>query len=253
MNPVTISAIILTLNEEANIKRCIDSLKGVADEILVVDSYSSDRTEEICKQEGVRFAQNRFEGFIEQENFASKMAISPYQFIIDADEEVSLELKKSLVQVKANWQYDAYSFNRLACYCGSWIKHCGWYPDKKIRLIDLRKGFWGGENPHHRFILNDNSKLGHLRGDVLHYAFNSIQDHVATANNYSTIAAHQIIKKGKYVSIILHLILNPLFTFFSKYFLRLGFLDGYYGFVICTISAIANYLKYSKALALKKK
>ena len=125
---VSISAVIITLNEERNIGRCLDSLQGVADEIVVVDSYSSDRTEEICRSHGARFIQHRFAGHIEQKNWAILQASHPYVLSLDADEALSYELTSSILEVKGNWTHDAYYFNRLTSYCGKWIRHTTWYP-----------------------------------------------------------------------------------------------------------------------------
>jgi len=141
---VKISAVIITFNEEKNIGRCLDSLQKVADEIVVVDSCSNDKTCEICEKYGVRFIQNRFKGHIEQKNFAMQQAEYDWVLSLDADEVLSLELTDSILKVKKDWVIDGYAFNRLTNYCGTWIRHCGWYPDTKLRLWDKRRGRWGG-------------------------------------------------------------------------------------------------------------
>lgn len=252
MNQINISAVIITLNEEANLGRCLDSLLGIADEILIVDSFSSDGTAEIARLKGARFIQNKFEGHIQQKNFAMIQAAHDYILSLDADEALSEELKKSIIQAKQNWANDAYSFNRLTNYCGKWIKYCGWYPDVKIRLWDRRKGKWGGENPHDKVIMEGGAAIKHLSGDLLHYSFPAISSHIRTANSFSDIAAREAHLKGRKSNLLLHIILNPWFTFIKKYFFQLGFLDGYYGFVICSISAFANFLKYTKLRELNK-
>ena len=144
---VKVSAVIITYNEERNIKRCLDSIVGVADEIVVVDSYSTDRTEEICKAYHVKFIQHRFFGHIQQKNWAILQATSPYILSLDADEALSDELRLSILKAKKNWTHDGYYFNRLTNYCGKWIRHTSWYPARKLRLWDSRKGSWGGFNP----------------------------------------------------------------------------------------------------------
>ncbi len=154
---VRISAVIITFNEERNIGRCLESLVGVADEIVVVDSYSTDRTEEICKSFDAKFIRHRFFGHIEQKNWAILQASSPYILSLDADETLSDELRKSILQVKKDWTHDGYNFNRLTNYCGKWIRHTSWYPARKLRLWDSRKGHWGGYNPHDRFLLTEKS------------------------------------------------------------------------------------------------
>jgi glycosyltransferase involved in cell wall biosynthesis len=242
---IKISAVIITYNEEWNIAYCIDSLSGVADEIVVVDSFSTDSTEQICKSKGVRFIQHTFEGHIEQKNYAMQQASNDYILSLDADERLSPELKKSIEGVKNNWQADAYYFNRLTNYCGKWIHHCGWYPDAKIRLWNRNKGNWGGVNPHDKVIMQGNSTQQFLPGDLLHYSFPTIESHYKTIESFSSIASKELFKKGV-PSNFIRLYLKPVFTFVKKYFFQLGFLDGHYGFIICKLSGYDVFLRYKK-------
>lgn len=249
---VKISTVIITLNEEKNIGRCLDSLNEVADEIVVVDSYSTDRTEDICSNKGARFIQNPFKGHIEQKNYAVSRANHDYILSLDADEALSEELKKSILHVKNNWNYDGYSFNRLTNYCGKWIRYCGWYPDRKLRLWDRRKGNWGGVNPHDHVIMQRNSSTSHLSGDLLHYSYYTIKQHIAQINSFSDIAAQAAYEKGRKSHLVVDILLNPLFTFAKKYFIKLGILDGYYGIVISINSAFGKFLKYIKLRELNR-
>src|SRR3954465_7519353 len=148
-----LSAVIITFNEEKNIARCLDSLIGIVDDVVVIDSFSTDKTEEICKSKGVRFIQHVFEGHIQQKNWAITQAKFPHILSLDADEALDETLKQSILLLKNNWQKDGYYMNRLTNYCGKWIRHCGWYPDKKLRLWDSRKGHWTGTNPHDKYEL----------------------------------------------------------------------------------------------------
>jgi glycosyltransferase involved in cell wall biosynthesis len=252
MNPVRLSAVIITLNEEKNIGRCLDSLIGIADEIVVVDSFSTDATEAICLSRGARFLQHKFEGHIQQQNYAKEQAAHDYIISIDADEELSSHLKNAILEVKKNWQSDGYVVNRLTSYCGKWIRHCGWYPDKNVRIWNRKKGKWGGENPHNK-ILIDSPQVGRLHGDLLHYSFPTIASHLKTINNFSEIAALAGARRRKKIYFLVHILGNPVFTFTKKYFFQLGFLDGYYGFVICVNSAFANFTKYAKLHELQRK
>ena len=252
MPETKISAVIITFNEDNNIARCIDSLRDVADEIIVVDSHSSDATEKICREKGVIFIQKSWQGYSETKNYANAQASFDYMLSIDADEALSEELKNSIRQLKTGDMLDGYYLNRLTNYCGKWIKHCGWYPDRKLRLWNRNKGSWQG-TIHEIVEMNSSAKCAPLNGDILHYSFNSIEDHIITANNFSRIAAEEIYAKGKSVNFIIDILLNPVFTFIRKYFFQLGILDGYYGFVICRISAFANFLKYTKIRELHKK
>ena len=249
---IKLSVVIITYNEATNIERCINSVKPIADEILVVDSFSLDSTPDICKKLGVRFIQNSFVGHIEQKNFAMQKAANDYILSLDADEALSHPLIEAIAEAKVNWVGESYSLNRLTSYCGKWIKTCGWYPDVKIRLWDRRKGQWGGENPHDKVVLLPNSLVTHINSDLLHYSFPTIGSHVVTANNFSTIAAREAYLKGKRTIFFWHILLNPLFTFVQKYFFKLGFTDGFYGLVIAAISAFTNFLKYTKLRELNR-
>lgn len=242
---VQLSAVIITYNEERNIARCIDSLQSVADEILVVDSFSEDKTEEICKEKGVRFIKHAFEGHIEQKNWSKDQASFDHIISLDADEALDEELQKNIKKIKSNWEFPAYKMNRLTNYCGHWVRHSGWYPDTKIRLFDRRKGKWGGSNPHDKFLLNDRQKAKWISGDILHYSFYDREGHLKQIEKFSTIAAQALYEKGKR-SNFLKLFINPIARFLKAYFLRAGFLDGSAGFDIARYSAYANYLKYRK-------
>ncbi len=246
-----ISAIIITLNEEKNIERCIKSVSEVADEIVVVDSFSTDRTEEICNSFDVKFVKHKFEGHIEQKNYAITQASFPHILSIDADEALSDELAESIKEAKSNWECDGYYFNRLTNYCGKWIRHCGWYPDQKLRLWDSRKGSWQGENPHDKYILIPGSTQKHLNGDLFHFCFYTIEQHMDQVNKFSSIKAKVMFDKGKKSSCF-KMYINPLFKFVKDFYFHRGFLDGYLGYVICRNSAHSNFLKYAKLKMLYK-
>ena len=240
-----LSVVIITLNEEKNIARCLESVKDIADEIVIVDSFSSDRTEEICKSFNVRFISHEFNGHIEQKNWAIQQATYQHVLSLDADEELSERLKKSILEVKGNWQHDGYYFNRLTNYCGKWIRHTSWYPARKLRLWDRSKGKWGGLNPHDKFKLDKGSKKKFLKGDLLHYSYYSINEHVAQINNFSTIVANAYFKENKKAS-YLNIIVNPFWRVLRDYIIKLGFLDGFYGLVVSVNSAHETFLKYIK-------
>ncbi len=140
--------------------------------------------------------------------------------------------------------------NRLTNYCGKWIHHCGWYPDTKLRLYNSAKGCWGGVNPHDKFEMNPDSTVGFLKGDLLHYSYYTVEEHIRQADKFSTIAAKELVSLGKTVSYFL-IIVNPVAKFIRNYILRLGFLDGFYGFIICRIAAHETFQKYTKARQLK--
>lgn len=250
-NMTPISAVILTLNEEKNIGRCLDSLQGVADEIVVVDSFSTDRTEEICREKGVRFIAHTFEGYIEQKNWALTQASYDHIISLDADEALSEPLKASVLEAKEQWTNDGYTMNRLTNYCGTWIRHSSWYPDRKLRLFDRRMGKWGGLNPHDVFLLHEDCHTRHLKGDLLHYSYYTYSDHLKQVDHFTSIAARAMFEKGRKANFV-KLFLNPPFVFFRNYFLKLGILDGFHGYLICHITAMATFIKYAKLRALNR-
>ncbi len=246
-----ISVVIITFNEEKNIKRCLNSVGEIADEIVVVDSFSSDGTKKICQEYKVKFLENTFEGHIEQKNFAIRHASYPHILSLDADEAVSEELKASILEVKENWNHDGYYFNRLTNYCGKWIYYCDWYPDRKLRLWDSRKGSWQGVNPHDKFLMQDGSTTKFLKGNLLHYSFYTIDQHMEQINKFSSIRAREMFKAGRKTNSF-YIYFSPLFKFIKSYVIKLGFLDGFYGYVICRNSAHSNFLKYAKLKVLNQ-
>lgn len=248
---VPLSVVIITYNEERNIGRCLQSLQGIADDVVVLDSFSEDRTREICEKMGARFIQHPFDGHIEQKNRAVGLAKYPHVLSLDADEALDEPLKKSILKVKEDWAFDGYYMNRLTNYCGKWIYHCGWYPDKKLRLWDSRKGKWGGTNPHDKYELFDgNSNVGYLKGNILHFSYYTLDDHYRQVHYFTDILAKSQFEAGKRAG-MLTLYFSPVVKFLRDYLLKLGLLDGRAGFTISRISAYATYLKYKKIRSLQ--
>jgi glycosyltransferase involved in cell wall biosynthesis len=248
---IKISGVIITFNEEEHLEKCLNSLIDVVDEIIVVDSYSTDKTSEICNAFNVTFIQQGFKGYIEQKNFAISKATNNYILSLDGDEALSDTLKKSIIKVKSNWQYEGYYCNRLNNYCGQWIKHSDWYPDKKLRLFKKGSGKWKGINPHDRYTLKKGLEAGKLKGDLLHWIYRDYQEHSLKVDKFSTIAAEAYYKLGMKSSIS-KIIFRPIWAFFKAYVLRLGFLDGLNGFIICVQTYNVTFLKYIKLYSLWK-
>jgi glycosyltransferase involved in cell wall biosynthesis len=246
-----ISAVIITMNEEQLIGQCLQSLDDVADEVIVVDSFSTDSTEQICKKYNVKFVQREFKGFMDQKNYATSLASHPYILSLDADEALSEELQKSILEVKNNIKYEGYTVNRLSNYCGQWIRHSAWYPDPQLRLFKADRGNWGLINVHERFIMNHDSRIRNLKGDLLHFPCTSEDDLTKKIEKYSNIAATEFYETGErawFITPAFHMI----WRFFQTYFIRLGFLDGKNGFIICKTGAYSSFLKYSKLRKLAK-
>ena len=247
-----ISAIIITKNEERNIERCLQSLQGIVDEIVVVDTFSTDNTKAICEKYNVKFVQQEWLGYAEQKNFANSLSSNDIIFSIDADEALSSELQQSLLDLKStDKQHFVCQVNRLTNYCGKWIYHCGWYPDKKIRVFNRNTVKWTG-TIHETLVYQDNTDIIQLKGNLLHYSCYSVQEHINNVNKYSTLAVEEYFKKNKKQGVIV-LVFKPIWRFISDYVFKGGFLDGFYGFVICNINAMAVFLKYAKLRELYKK
>ena len=247
-----LSVVIITFNEEKNIARCIDSVRDIADEIIVLDSFSSDRTGEIVNSMGGSFYQRGFTGYGDQKNVAVGFTKHPYILFLDADEFLSEGLHESIrLEKEAGFPYEGYTMNRLNNYCGKWIRHGSWYPDKKLRLIHREKGVWNLDLVHESLELQEGSRVHHLTGDLLHYTYSNFDEHVEKNIRYSWLSAQLLYKKGKRVRAIKAFV-NPFWAFFTSYFLRAGFLDGFYGFVIAVNIAHLTFLKYTKLYQLQQ-
>lgn len=246
-----ISAVIITLNEAQHIGRCLQSLQGVVSEVIVVDSLSQDETEAICRQYGVRFISQEWKGYAFAKNLGNSLATQPYILSIDADEALSEDLRNAISELDLQ-PSSAYSFARLNFYCGQPIRYCGWYPDIKVRLFPRMKAAWTGDYVHESLQLDSDLTVHHLAGDLLHYTCDSIAQHLAQINRYSTLAAADMYDRGK-KSTLFRLIFSAPVRFFQLYFLKLGLLEGHYGYVICKLSALSVFLRYAKLRDLEKK
>lgn len=241
-----LSVVIITFNEERNIERCLLSVQELADEILVVDSFSKDKTLIICEKYQAKVIQNPFEGHIQQKNFAMDQASNDWILSLDADEALSEELALAIKQVKSaeKSQVNLYEMNRLTNYCGSWVKHCGWYPDTKVRLVNRKFAKWGGVNPHDKLEGSKQEKVEFLKGDILHYSYYTKEDHLKQIEYFSKIAAGELVKQGKNVGQFT-VYLKMAAQFFKSFVLKRGFLDGKTGWQISKLSAFATYRKYT--------
>jgi glycosyltransferase involved in cell wall biosynthesis len=242
---MNLSVVIITYNEERNLGRCLSSVSSIADEIIVVDSNSTDKTIQIAKEYGAIVIQQPFLGYGGQKNFANLQAKNDWILSLDADEALTPELKKGILAIKQNPNFSAYKFSRLSNYCGKWIKHSGWYPDVKTRLYNRTKGAWESERIHEYWQLHNAGDIGLIKGDLLHYTYYTISEHLRQIDKYTELAAIDAAEKGKDCS-LLKIWLVPKWTFFTNYIVNLGFLDGYAGYLICKNSAYYTFIKYSK-------
>lgn len=239
-----ISATIITLDEERKIARAMESLR-CCDEIVVVDSGSTDRTAQIAARLGARVIESPWGGYAPQKNLAAEHAAHDWILSIDADEALSEALEGEIWQIKKTGpRFDAYTMPRLAQYLGRWIFHSGWYPDRKVRLYHRSKAKWVGDYVHESVQVH--GTIGHLESDLLHFTCDSLSEHLKSLDRYTTLAAEQLVANKTPIGWS-KLILDPAWTFFRTYFVQQGFRDGLEGLTIAQMASFYNFLKYAKA------
>jgi glycosyltransferase involved in cell wall biosynthesis len=243
MSPI--SAVIITHNEARNIQRCLASLKSVADEIIVVDSFSTDDTVAICQQEGAIVKQQAWLGFGPQKNYGIQLASHEYILSLDADEALDEELQASILAAKKQGLQGMYDFTRLNSYYGKFCYHGLEYPDYKIRLFPKSKVRWNDELVHETLQVQPGVAQKRLKGHLLHYTYYTIQEHVTKANKYTNLGAELKFNQGKKVTLF-KLMFSPFAGFIQAYILRRGFLDGKHGFIVAAFNAYGTFLKYAK-------
>lgn len=242
---VPVSVTIITKNEEKNISETLESVKNF-EEIIIVDSFSTDRTIEICKKYTEKIYQNEWKGFATQKQYAIDKAILPWVLVLDADERVTEALKKEIAQKIKNKDFDGYFIPRKNFFLGKWIKHSGWWPDYTLRLFRKDKGRFEQREVHEKIIVN--GKVDYLKEPILHYTYQSLEDFIKKMQIYSSSSAVEIAKKNplKY-KIFLKLFFSPLFSFLKMLILRRGFLDGLRGLILAVLYSFYSFLKYAKA------
>lgn len=247
MNKLTV--IILTYNEERHIKECIVSAK-LADEILVIDSGSKDKTVFIAKEAGARVINHPMnEGFAAQRNFALEQTTNEWVMFLDADERITPSLAEEIMAVLADPEkIVAFKIPRCNHFMGKWVKNCGWYPDYSFRLMQKGKVSYIGLVHEH---LQVDGATGELKQPFIHFTYNSIEQYLEKLNKYTSLAALDMKNRGKKVNLI-DIALRPPLTFFKMFLLRKGVLDGITGLIICLLSSFYVLIKYSKLLYLQR-
>lgn len=242
---MTLTVSIITLNEEKNLARTLESVKKFADEIVIVDSGSTDKTEEIAKNFNAKFYFQKWLGYGPQRNKAIELASSEWVLNIDADEEISEELAKKIVDIKdeKNGNIDVFKINFMSVCFGKKIKHGGWSNSYRIRLFKKNSGKFNENNVHEEFITN--SHIGKINEYILHHSYSDLEDYFTKFNKYTTLGAIEYYKKNKKASLV-SIVLNPIYKFIRMYFFRLGFLDGLEGFILAITSSIYTMVKYYK-------
>jgi glycosyltransferase involved in cell wall biosynthesis len=239
-----ITATIITRDEERNIARAIESLR-CCDEILIVDSGSTDRTTELAEKLGARVVEAGWRGYAGQKNWAAEQAANDWILSLDADEALSEALEAEIWNLKKTGpRFDAYTMPRLARYLGRWVLHSGWYPDRKIRLYDRGKARWVGDFVHESVM--SEGRVGHLEANILHFTCESLAENVKTMDRYTTLAAQELAARRVKVP-LWRVMAAPVWTFVKTYVVERGFLDGFEGLVISYMAAFYTFLKYAKA------
>lgn len=246
---MSLSVCIITLNEETNIRRTLESVKDIADEIIVVDSGSTDSTVPIAQSYGAKVFVEAWKGFALQKNSSLDKASGDWILSLDADEEVSPELAagiKTLLQPReATPEFDAYTMNRRNLYLGRWIKHAGYYPDRKMRLVKRELAEFEIRAVHED--MKRLPRMGHLEGDLIHHAYPKLESFIEHANRYSSLGAGMVVAERKVGFSFINIVLRPLVRFIYMYFFRLGFLDGREGLLVLMTHASYVSWKYAKA------
>lgn len=239
-----LSATIVTLNEERKIARTMESLR-CCDEIVVLDSGSTDRTCAIARSLQARVIEEPWRGYAAQKNRAAECASNDWILSVDADETLTEELEGEILLLKQEgFNCDAYQMPRMAQYLGRWIRHGGWYPDRKVRLYDRRKATWRGDFVHESVAVN--GTIGKLHGALHHFTCDSLSEHLQTLDRYTTLAAAEL-RAGRRTPGYARMVFDPAWTFVRTYILRRGFLDGFPGLSIAYFAALYTFLKYAKA------
>ncbi|HEY6001206.1 MAG TPA: glycosyltransferase family 2 protein [bacterium] len=246
----TLSVCVIAGNEEDRIAGCLASVAW-ADEIIVVDSVSADRTAEIARASGARVIVREWPGYVAQKNFALEQATGDWVLCLDADERISPRLAEGIRGVLAGdgGAFAAYRMARRTFHLGRWILHGGWYPDRKVRLVRRGRARWGGIDPHDR--LEPDGAIGDLAGDIEHYTYRDIADHLRTIDRFTTVAARELHARGR-GGALRGMLLHPPAKFLKMYLLKAGFLDGAPGFVIAVLGGYYVFLKYAKLWELRR-
>jgi glycosyltransferase involved in cell wall biosynthesis len=241
---MSLSVIIITLNEEQNIAECLASVAW-ADEIIVVDAQSTDATVEIAKRTAQRVFTREWKGFAASKMFALEQATHEWVLWLDADERVTPELAEEIQSIAGTTSgaYDGYEVARRAFFIGKWIKHCGWYPGYVIRLFKKKSVRFTVTNVHEK--VECEGSVGKLKNDLLHYTDENLFHYYAKFNRYTSLAAQDVAKAGRTFSLY-DLLVRPFFLFFKMYIVRRGFLDGRHGLILSLLSAAYVFTKYAK-------
>jgi (heptosyl)LPS beta-1,4-glucosyltransferase len=247
---MNISAVIIALNEEENLERCLNSIKWV-DEIIVIDSGSTDRTKEIALKAGARVYDVEWKGFGQAKKYGVSMAKGAWILSLDADEEITPGLAEEIqATLRDGDTFPAYYMPRRTMFLGRWISHCGWYPDRVLRLFLKSRANFNEATVHEKVIFDD--PAGYLKNEIRHYSYPTLEHYLRKFNRYTTLGAEEACRSGKKGG-WLALLIKPPAAFFKHYIARQGFRDGWEGFVISVLSCAAVFVKYTKLRDMNRK
>jgi len=251
VDPGGVSAIVVCFNEEDRLEDCLKSVFW-CDEIVVVDSFSTDGTPEIARRYATRFEQREWAGYRDQKAYAHSLATQKWVLLIDSDERVTENLHKEMLQAMAadQGEFAAYAIPRLVYYLGRWWRRGGWYPDYDVRLFRRDRATWGGVDPHEKIIVD--GKVRRLQHPLHHYSYRSIDDHINRINRFTTISSAELSKAGGRWRLS-DALLRPAVRFFRSYILKRGFMEGFAGFYVALTAAVYVFLKYAKLWELESK
>jgi glycosyltransferase involved in cell wall biosynthesis len=248
---VEISAVIITFNEEKRLEPALKSLAGLVSEIVVVDSFSTDSTVKLAKKYTNKVFQRKWIDYTDQKNYANTRTSFPWILSLDADERISPELREEILEIKNEEpECDGFSIPRQVYYLGRWIRHSGWYPDRKLRLFRKDRARWEGEYVHERLVIE--GKIQKLSGSIHHFTYRNISEHLDRINKFSELGAQKLYVNGKKCR-WRHLVFMPFFRFAKSFFWRAGFLDGYPGFIVSVLNGYSIFLRYAKLREIWKK
>jgi glycosyltransferase involved in cell wall biosynthesis len=249
----TVSAIVVCFNEEENIGACLESLHW-CDEIVVVDSFSTDRTIEICRRYTDRVMQRAWAGYVDQKAYALSQVTKDWVLVVDSDERVTPELRKEINQALAedNNNYCGYAVPRLVFYLRRWWRRGGWYPDYSVRLFRRDRATWGGSEPHDKILVD--GRVRRLRHPLHHFTYRDMEDHIRRINRFTSVSSQELLKDGRRWRVA-DALLRPAGRFLRCYFVQRGFMEGFAGFYVAVTAAMYVFLKYAKLweLELEKK
>jgi glycosyltransferase involved in cell wall biosynthesis len=246
---IPVSAVIVTKDEEENIQDAIGSVKDFS-EIIVIDSYSSDRTVEICKKYTEKVFQEEWQGYAKQKQKGIERATMPWVLILDADERITPELKSEIAKVLDDKSHNGFYIPRKNFFLGRWIRHGGWWPDYTLRLFRKDMAFIEEREVHEKVVVNGNTK--YLKNPMEHHTSRTLSDFLKKLEDYSTLSAKEMGRKGRRPG-ILTITFRPFLTFSKMFFLRLAFLDGRYGLILSLLYSYYTFLKYVKAWEKERK